>query len=428
MRRKRKSEGGRRRPRGGGGSPQRRRHHGSFEYTFLVTVTFALIAIGVVMVLSASWANAFFGENQDSYYYLKRELIFVAIGLVCMFGLARYNYRHLRKAAPAMMLFSLGLLVLVFLPGFGVSAKGATRWLGFGLASFQPSEFAKLAIILYVATVIYARPQLLSSLKRMAIPVLALPMLACILILVQPDMGTAIAIVAAVTGILLVGGIRLRDLSVLAVVAGAAGSVFIYIEPYRLDRLTAFINPWADASESGFQIIQSLVALGSGGLFGVGVGESIQKFNYLPEAHTDMILSIIGEELGLVGIMVVAIAYVAFAYIGYRIALNCCDLFGKYLAAGITTLLVSQASINFCAVMGLLPLTGIPLPMISYGGSSLVVILSSIGILLNIAINPRGKVAATPERKFKTLKGGNRGGRDGRASGAGPGARRRAHG
>lgn len=405
-----------------------RRSYGSFEYTFLVTVTLVLLAMGVVMVFSASWARAYFGENQDSYYYLKRELVFVALGLVCMFGLARFNYTRLRQIAPVLMAVSVGLLLLVFIPGIGVSAKGATRWVGLGVANFQPSELAKLAVVLYVAAVICVRPRLLSGLKEMALPVLAPPALACGLILFEPDMGTTITIVAAVTGILLAGGIRLRDLSFLGALAGTLGLAAVLIAPYRVARLTAFINPWEDARESGFQIIQSLVAMGSGGLFGVGIGESIQKFNYLPEAHTDMILSIIGEELGLIGVMLVVLAYAAFAYIGYRIALNCRDLFGKYLAAGITTLLVSQAAINFCAVMGLLPLTGIPLPMISYGGSSLVVILSGIGIMLNIAINPRGKVAATPERKFRTIDGGNRSGRDRRSPGARAGSRRRAHG
>lgn len=411
-----------------GKAASRKRVDGSFEYTFLATVTLILLAAGTVMVFSASWASAFFGENQDSYFYLKRELIFGALGLFLMFGLARYDFLRLRKAAPALLVVSLALLLLVFIPGFGTSAKGATRWIGMGPATFQPSELAKLAVVIYVASMMYKRPRLLRDLRTLALPVLGLPVLASLLVLAEPDMGTAITMIVTVAAMLLVGGVRLKDMALLGGIAGILGLAFVAMAPYRMARLTAFLNPWEDARESGFQIIQSLVALGSGGLFGVGIGQSIQKFNYLPEAHTDMILSIIGEELGLIGVLGVVILFVAFAYVGFRIALNCDNPFGKYLAAGITSLLVSQAAVNLCAVTGLLPLTGIPLPIISYGGSSLVVILSGIGILLNIAINPRGKIATAPQRKLSTIEGGNSRGRDGRPSGSGAGHRRRAQG
>lgn len=405
-----------------------RQAQGSFEYTFLVTVTLILVAIGTVMVFSASWARAYFVENQDSYYYLKRELIFASLGLALMFAMARVSYARLRQLAPFLMAGSLALLVLVFIPGMGVSAKGATRWVGFGVASFQPSELAKLSLIIFLASVIYTRPKLLNSLRSMALPLLALPLLVCVLILLQPDMGSTIIIVATTACMLLVGGMKLKHMALLGIVTIAAGSAFAFSAPYRLARLTAFTDPWADARESGFQIVQSLVALGSGGPFGVGIGESIQKFNYLPEAHTDMILSIIGEELGLVGVSGVVLAYSAFAYVGFRIALRSRDLFGKYLAAGITSMLVSQAALNFCAVTGMLPLTGVPLPMISYGGSSLVVILMSVGILLNIAINPRSQIAAPSRRKFKAIEGGDSRRRHGRSPGTGSRPRRSAQG
>lgn len=410
------------------GAEAARQGRNSFEYTFLVTVTLILVAAGIVMVFSASWARAYFDENQDSYYYLKRELIFAALGLALMFAMARVSYQRLRQLAPALMIASAGLLLLVFIPGIGVSAKGASRWIGLGLASFQPSELAKLAVVIFLAAVMYSRPRVLGSLRDMTLPLLLPPVLVCALVMAQPDMGSTIIIVTATASMLLVGGARLRDMALLGLAATVIGVAFAAMAPYRVARLTAFLNPWDDARESGFQIIQSLVALGSGGLFGVGIGESIQKFNYLPEAHTDMILSIIGEELGLVGVAGVVLAYGAFAYVGFRIALRSRDLFGKYLAAGITSLLVSQAAINFCAVMGLLPLTGVPLPMISYGGSSLVVILISIGILLNIAINPRSQIAAASRRKLKAIEGGNRGRRHGRSPGAGSRPRRSAHG
>lgn len=404
---------------------------GHFEYTFLATVTLILIAVGVVMVFSASWSTAFSGESGagaagDAYYYLKRELIYAALGLVLMFGLARYDFTRLRKIAPALILISLGLLLAVLF--VGASVKGAKRWIPLGPFTFQPSELAKLAVVLFVASIMYRRPRLPRDLKSMALPLLGLPLVACLLILAEPDMGTTITIVLTVAGMLVIGGARAKDLAILGGGVGAAGFLFVAMAPYRMARMTAFLDPQADPQNSGFQILQSLVALGSGGLFGVGIGQSIQKFNYLPEAHTDMILSIIGEETGLMGVLVVIILFAAVAYMGFRIALRCDNLFGKYVAAGITSLMVSQAAVNLGAVTGLLPLTGIPLPIISYGGSSLVVILSGIGILLNIAVNPRGKIAAAPQRKLKKIDGGGGGGRNRRPSGSRAGSRRSAQG
>jgi cell division protein FtsW len=385
-----------------------------------------LLAFGVVMVFSASWASSYLGENRDSYFYLKRELIFASAGLVLMFLMARFDYTRLRRIAPFLMIVSLGLLLLVFLPGAGASAKGARRWLDFGLLSFQPSELAKLAVILYVAAVMYARRQLLTSLREMFLPLLLMPVLACGLVLIEPDMGTAITICVTLVGMLIMGGVRLRLLTLPALVGGLVAALSVLVSPHQAARITAFLDPWKDAQGSGYQVIQSWVALASGGLLGVGIGNSVQKYDWLPEHHTDMILSIIGEELGLAGVLAVLAAFATFAFIGYRIALKCCDPFGKYLAAGITTLMVSQAAVNFCAVTGMLPLTGVPLPIISYGGTSLVVILTSIGILLNVAINPRSKIAAPGKRKFKAIEGGNRGRRHRRALGASAGSRRRA--
>lgn len=429
-----------------------------------MAVTLFLLAVGVVMVFSASWASAYFSGGEagqaakvqtgaasgsgsengnltgaasdscagggckgDSYQYLWRELAFAGLGLILMFGLARFDFTRLRKIAPGLMILCLGLLLLVFVPGFSSASKGATRWIGFGPLTFQPSELTKLGVVLFLATMMHKRPRLLGDIKSLG-PLLGLPLLAGFLILLQPDMGTAVTIGLTVTMMLIIGGIRMKDMAIMGGAAATVGLIYVAMAPYRMARLTAFINPWADARESGFQIIQSMVAMGSGGLFGVGVGQSIQKFNYLPEAHTDMILAIIGEELGLMGILGVVLLYVALAYAGFRIALKCDNLFGKYVAAGITSLLISQAAVNLCAVTGLLPLTGIPLPIISYGGSSLVVILSGIGILLNIAVNPRGKIATVPERKNRVTAGSDSRGRNGRPSRTGTGYRRRAEG
>ncbi|MHB9054138.1 MAG: putative lipid II flippase FtsW [Thermoleophilia bacterium] len=404
-----------------------RPREGAYEYIFLATVTMIVLALGVVMVFSASLASAYF-DNQDSYYFLKRELLYAGIGLALMFALARYDFTRLRKLAPALMGVSLVGLVLVFVPGLGVAAKGAHRWLGFGLATFQPSEFAKISVILFVAAVMSLRPRLLGSLRDMFVPVLLLPIAACGLVLVEPDLGTTITIAVTVAGMLVISGINLRMLVPPALGAGVLMLVSILVSPHQMDRITAFLDPWKDATGTGHQIIQSWVAIGSGGLSGVGLGNSVQKFNYLPEPHTDMIFSIIGEEIGILGVLLVVGGFAAFAFMGYRIALKCRNPFGKYVAAGITSMMVGQAAINLCAVTGLMPLTGVPLPLISYGGSSLVVILASTGILLNIAINPRGKIAAAPQRKPKAAKSGNRGRGNGRPSGSGSGPRRRALG
>jgi len=406
---------------------RRRGEDGNFEYVFLAIVAMGMLALGVVMVFSASLARAYF-ENQDGYYYLKRELIFGAIGIGFMYGMAKYDFTRLRKLAPALMAVSILLLVLVLIPGVGISVNGARRWLGAGQLTFQPAEFAKLAVILFVARVMSNKPRLLASLRDMARPLLALPGLACLLVLMEPDMGTAITLGITVAGMLLVAGVSLRVLALPAMGAAFLFLVSVFIKPHQMDRLTAFLDPWQDPSGTGHQIIQSWVAIGSGGLSGVGLGQSVQKFNYLPESHTDMIFSIISEETGILGAVLVVGGFIAIAYIGFRIALNCHYRFGKFVAAGITSMLVGQAAINLCAVTGLLPLTGVPLPLVSYGGSSLIVVLASIGILLNIAVNPRGKIAAAPQRKNKAVESRDRGRRDGRAPGAGARSRRRAHG
>jgi len=400
---------------------------GAFEYVFLATVTMIMLALGVVMVFSASLASAFF-ENQDSYFYLKRELLYAAIGLLLMYRLARYDFTKLRRLAPALILVTLVLLVLVFIPPIGVSAKGAHRWVGLGLATFQPSELAKLAVIIFVAMVMSRKPHLLGSLRDMALPLLALPALICLLVLVEPDLGTTITLGVTLAGMMIIGGVSPRVLWPPVLLAGVVGVISVLIKPHQLDRIFTFLDPWKDPTGTGHQIIQSWVAIGSGGITGVGIGQSVQKFNYLPEPHTDMIFSIIGEEMGILGALLVIGGFIAFAFMGYRIAVKCHNPFGKYVAAGITSMLVGQAAINLCAVTGLMPLTGVPLPLISYGGSSLVVILASIGILLNIAINPRGKIATAPQRKLKAVKSGYSGRRNGRPSRTSSSSRRRANG
>jgi cell division protein FtsW len=371
------------------------------ESSVLILVTLGLVAFGLVMVYSATSASAALA-NGDPAYYLKRQTVYAGLGLLLMVVLSRVNFRALRALAPMLVVTSLTLLLAVLV--LGRAANGARRWISFGPAAFQPSELAKVALAVWAASYLARRrpPQTLPELWR---PLGLLTVVFCGLILVEPDLGTSIGIVVMLAAMLLVAGTPPRTLGAGLGIAGTLGLVAVWLEPYRRARLFSFLNPWHDAQGAGFQTVQAMIGLGSGGIFGVGLGQSVQKVNYLPEAHTDMIFAIIGEELGLVGATAVIVAYCAFAYAGLKIALGCRDPFGKRLAAGLTALVCGQAAINLAAVMGLAPLTGIPLPFVSYGGSSLVVALGCVGILLNIAGNAGAKSASVPDR----------GRRDGRA-------------
>jgi cell division protein FtsW len=377
----------------------------------LILVTLGLVAFGLVMVYSATSASAALA-NGDPAYYLKRQAIYAVIGLVLMVAVSRVGYRALRPLAPALVVASLVLLLGVLVAG--QSVNGARRWISFGPAVFQPSELAKLALAVWAASYLSRRrpPQRLGELWR---PLGLLTCVFCALLLAEPDLGTAIGIVLMLAAMLLVAGTPVRTLGAGLGIAGAIGLVAIWFEPYRRARLFSFLNPWQDAQGAGFQTVQAMIGLGSGGIFGLGLGQSVQKANYLPEAHTDMIFAIIGEELGLVGAAAVIAAYGAFAYAGLKIALACKDPFGKRLAAGLTVLVCGQAAVNLAAVMGLAPLTGIPLPFVSYGGSSLVVALASVGILLNIASDAGAKRASVPDRsrgdgRARAARAGGRGG------------------
>ena len=353
------------------------------ESSILMLVTLGLVAFGLVMVYSATSASAALA-NGDPAYYLKRQAVYAFLGLAAMAVCARLDFHKLRALGPVLMVASVALLLAVLV--LGQAANGARRWISFGPAQFQPSELAKLALAVWAASYL-ARRRAPRTLKELWRPIGLTTVVFCGLILVEPDLGTAIAIVVMLAAILLVSGIPGRTLGAGVGIVASLGLLAVWFEPYRRARLFSFLNPWQDAQGAGFQTVQAMIGLGSGGIFGVGLGQSVQKANYLPEAHTDMIFAIIGEELGLVGATFVIAAYCAFAYAGLRIALQCRDPFGKRLAAGLTALVCGQAAINLAAVMGLAPLTGIPLPFVSYGGSSLVVALASVGILLNIAAN-----------------------------------------
>ncbi|MFN2467612.1 MAG: putative lipid II flippase FtsW [Gaiellaceae bacterium] len=377
------------------------------EAQVLVLVTLALLAFGLVMVYSATSAPAAVGDS-DPGYYVKRQALAAVVGLALLAAAARVPFQTWRRLAPVLLVASAALLVAVLLVAEPIN--GARRWIEAGPATFQPSEFAKLGLATWAAAYL-ARARPPRTLAELARPLGLVAAVFCALLLLEPDLGTAIAMTGMLGAMLLVSGTPLRTLALGGSVAVVLGLAAIWAEPYRRARIFAFLNPWDDAQGAGFQTVQAMIGLGSGGILGVGIGEGVQKVFYLPEAHTDMIFAIIGEEVGLVGTAALMAAYVAFAHAGFNIALRCRDPFGKRLAAGLTVLVCGQAALNLAAVMGLAPLTGIPLPFVSYGGSSLVVALASVGVLLNIAgQDARSTAARVPDRR--------RG--DGRPRAAGP--------
>jgi cell division protein FtsW len=375
------------------------------EYSMLYTATLCMLAAGAVMVYSASSAESLLQGSGDPAYYLKRYAACGLLGLLVMNVLSRHGLRLVRAATPVLLLGSFVLTLAVMVPGAGVSANGATRWLAAGPLQFQPSELLKLALVLYAAQLLAARPRSVDTVGGLARPLLLVVGAACALLMAQPDMGTTLVICFAVFSLLVAAGTPVR---VMATIVGAVvllALVVALIEPYRRARLTSFMHPFSDAGGAGFQAVQALIAVGSGGLFGVGLGESVQKIFYLPEAHTDMILAIIAEELGLFGLLGVVALYGMLGYAGLRTAKLAGDRYSKLLAAGITSLLLSQASLNFFAVLGMAPLTGVPLPFISYGSTNLIVMMGGVGLLLNVAATG-GRAATRSRPRLEAIEGG----------------------
>jgi cell division protein FtsW len=415
-------------------SRARKRAKPPLEYSILYTATLCLLAAGAVMVYSASSAESL-QSGGDATGYLKRYLMFGALGLIAMHVLSRQSLAIARNATPLILVGGFVLTAAVMLPGIGVTVNGATRWLGAGPVQFQPSELLKVGVILFAVGVIAAQPQRIKSVKAMMKPLLLVVGLACLLLLKQPDMGTAMVICVAMFALLVAAGAKMRHLATIGGTLAGLAMILAIVEPYRRERLMSFLDPWSDAGDTGFQAAQAMIAIGSGGLFGTGLGESVQKIHYLPEAHTDMILAIVGEELGLFGIAGLAALYGLIAYAGFRAAKLAKDRYSKLLAAGITSLILTQAVINFFAVMGMAPLTGVPLPFISYGSSNMVVLLGSMGLLLNVAASggqasaglrvvDGGRAKGEPKRAAS----GDSRGRDGGARRARAGNRRRAAG
>jgi cell division protein FtsW len=365
-----------------------------FEWNLLVLVTAALVLFGLVMVYSASSGSAALG-NANPLGYVERQVAYAVIGVALLVVVSRLDLARLRALAPTLVVTALVLCLAVL--AIGPRINGARRWIDLGPLVFQPSELAKLALVVWTAAYL-SRHRPPRTLKELARPIGLLVLLFAALVLVEPDLGTALTLLLVVGAILLVSGTRV------SVLASAYGLVFglaaiaAWTSPYRRDRLLTFLDPWKDPTGAGLQNVQALISLGSGGIFGRGLGNGIEPLGYLPEAHTDMMFAVVGEELGLVGVMLVLMAFSAFAYAGVRLAIASRDPFAKRLAAGITALVCGQAAINMAAAIGFAPLTGIPLPFVSYGGSSLVVMLAGVGVLLNIARDGGRAAAAVPDR------------------------------
>jgi cell division protein FtsW len=355
------------------------------EQRILLTATLCLLAFGAVMVYSSSSASSLLQGSGSGTSYLVKFVIYGALGLALMRVLARDGIARIQSLVGPLLAVSFVLVLAVHIPHVGVSVNGARRWLGSGPLQFQPSELLKLALVLYCAALLARRPQRVHDLRELSKPLLAVVGCACLLVATQPDLGTAMVIAFTSCALLVAAGIPLRNLAIIGGSALGAVALYAIARPYARARLTSFIDPWAHASGSGFQAVQGQIAIGSGGLFGVGPGESVQKIFYLPEAHTDFILAVIGEELGVVGVSALLFLYGLIAYAGLRAAKAARSLHSALIAVGMTSLIVSQATLNVFAVLGLAPLTGVPLPLVSYGSSSLIVTLAAMGLLLNVA-------------------------------------------
>lgn len=350
----------------------------------IIFIVVTLLAIGLIMILSASSIRSY-NLYGDSFYLFKRQLVFAIIGITFMLLFMNINYRIYQKFAKLILLLTIGILIAVLMPGIGRMAGGSRRWIDFGILGIQPSEMAKMGLVFYMARFISQKQEKLSSFIQGVVPLVIVFALVFGLILLEPDLGTGVTMAGTFFIMLFTAGVKIIHLFYLIAGGFPLLLYFIMSEDYRRERLFAFLNPWLDPLDTGYHIIQSLIALGTGGIFGVGLGNSRQKFLYLPEPGTDFIFAVLGEELGLIGAMVVILLYFALAWRGLKIALSVNDMFGSMLALGLTSMIVLQAFINIGVVTSSIPITGITLPFISYGGTSLVIMLSGIGILLNIS-------------------------------------------
>lgn len=350
----------------------------------LILAMMALVAIGFIMVYSTSYIMAM-KRYGNEYFFIKKQLIFISIGFLLFFVASNIDYHAYQRWIYLIFFISLlSIIALTFIHGLGSAVGGARRWIRLGPFTFQPSEPAKLAVIIYLAYYFAAKKDKIKNFSIGILPPMIMSGLVIFFILKEPDFGTAVSLGAIVITMMFIAGVRLRYLFSLLLLAAPFVYLMVTKVDYRMKRVLVFLDPWRDAGGAGFQLVQSLIAFGAGGIWGAGLGEGKQKLFYLPEAHTDFILSVVGEEFGLIGVSVIIMLYIAVLVSGIRIAFRTKDIFGQYLAIGITLLIVLQAAVNMAVVLALLPTKGLTLPFISYGGTSLVVNMIAMGILLNI--------------------------------------------
>ncbi|MGQ0824067.1 MAG: putative lipid II flippase FtsW [Actinomycetota bacterium] len=352
-------------------------------YVIVCATVLVLNVVGLVMILSASSVAAL-SSYGSSWHFFNRQLIWSLVGAIAFLATARVDYHTWRRAAPLILTTTVVLLAVVLLPGVGVEVDGSRRWLGIGDFRMQPSELAKIALLLFGADLLTRRADAVANWRAWR-PIIVVLLGLGLLVIAEPDLDSTIVLTVIALGLLLVGGARLRHLSTLAAAGAAAATALALAAPYRRARVFAFLDPWSDTANTGYQIAQSLIAIGSGGVDGAGLGAGRAKWLFLPNAHTDFIFAIIGEELGLVGCVAVLGLFAGFGLAGYHVAQHAPDRFGMLLAAGVTTWVVGQATINLGAVVGLLPVSGITLPFLSAGGSSLAITMAGAGMLANVA-------------------------------------------
>ncbi|HWE33996.1 MAG TPA: putative lipid II flippase FtsW [Solirubrobacteraceae bacterium] len=397
------------------------------EHRILMTATLCLLALGAVMVYSSSAPiGVLAGQGLGTGEFV-RYLIFGAVGLVGMHVLARRGLSIFTpKLVTTMVLVSFCLLLAVLVPHVGVTVNGARRWFAAGPIQFQPSELMKLSLVLYVARFLADHPKRMRSFKQIIMPIAIVTAPSALLILIEPDMGTTLVIAFTVIALLIGAGVPMRYLAILVGVGCGVALLFVLAQPYQMARLTSFLHPWSSKSTAGFQEVQGQISLGSGGLFGVGLGRGVQKIFYLPEAQTDFILAVIGEELGVLGIFGVVFLYGLIAYAGLRTARRAAGRYAKLLATGLTSLILCQGILNIFVVLGLAPLTGVPLPFISYAPTNLCIMLAAVGLLLNIAHPGARRLQSVDEPRRDAGPSSDRGGRDRRPRRSGAGGSRRA--
>lgn len=355
------------------------------DYKLFISII-VLTLFGCIMIYSSSYIWAEYKFN-DAYKYFKNQFIFLILGILLMYGLSKLNYNFYKKKSNLIIVCCFILLILVLIPGIGVVRNGSRSWFGVGGFGIQPSEAAKVGLVIFVAKYLANNYSIMNDIKKGVVPIFFVIIVFFILIMLEPDFGTAMVITLSLVAMIFVSKVKLSFFVKIGMVGLLGIVALIIVAPYRMARIISFLNPWSDPLGSGFQIIQSLYAIGPGGLFGMGIGNSIQKHFYLPEPQTDFIFSIISEELGFLGVLIVSLLFIFIFYRCIKISLNTKDLFGKYLSFGLSFMIIFQTILNLCVVIGLVPVTGVTLPFISYGGSSLLVSMASMGIILNVSRN-----------------------------------------